>query len=77
MKNILNPTKESNNLSEERRKNTTVISSSRNSIDTEEMDIVNDSNSKNNPKINEEDVVISKPSEATTEIISEYLNLKV
>ena len=72
--NILNPTKENNNLSEERRKNTTVISSSRNSIDTEEMDIVNESDSIKNPKMNEEDGVISKPLEATTEMISEHLN---
>ena len=35
--NILNPTKENNNLSEERRKNTTIIPSNRNSIDTEEI----------------------------------------
>ena len=45
VENILNPTKENNNLSEERRKNTTVISSNKKSIDTEEMDNLNDSDS--------------------------------
>ena len=48
--NILNLTKENINFSKERRKNTTVISSSRNSIDTEEMDILNDSDSIKNRK---------------------------
>jgi len=43
--NIINPTKENNNLSEVRRKNTTVSSISRNSIETEEINIVNDSDS--------------------------------
>ena len=66
VENILNPTRENNNFLEKRRKNTTVISSSRNSIDTEEMDIVNDSDVIKNPKMNEEDGVISKPLEATT-----------
>ena len=65
------------NISEERGKNTTVISSSRNSIDTEEIDIDNDSDSITNPKMNEEDGVISKPLEATTEMIYEHLNSKV
>ena len=45
VENILNLTKENINFSKERRKNTTVISSSRKSIDTEEMDILNDSDS--------------------------------
>ena len=73
----MNPTKEDNNLSKERRKNTTIISSSRNSIDTEEIYILNDSDYIKNPKINEKDRVISKPLEATTEMISEHLNSKV
>jgi len=77
VENILNPTKENNNFSEERRNNTTVMFSSRKSIDTEEMDIPNNSDSINNPKMNEEDGVISKPLEATTEMISEHLNSKV
>ena len=77
VENILNPTKENNNFLEERRKNTTVISSSRNSIDTEDMDIVNDSDSVKNPKMNEEAGVISRSLEATTEMISEHLKSKV
>ena len=65
------------NLSQERRKNTTIISSSRNSIDTEEIDIDNDSHSKTNPKLDEEDGIISKPLVATTAMISEHLNSTV
>ena len=70
VENILNLTKESIHFSKERRKNTTVISSSRKSIDTEEMDILNDSDYIKNLKMNEEDGV-------TTEMIYEHRNSKV
>merc|ERR1712238_588195 len=75
--NILTITKENNNLREDHSKNTTVISSSRDSIDAGEMDIVTDLDSIKNPKMNEEDGVISKPLEATTEMNSEHLKSKV
>merc|ERR1712238_250437 len=75
--NILTITKENNNLTEDHSKNTTVISSSRDSIDAGEMEIVTDLDSIKNPKMNEEDGVISKPLEATTEMNSEHLKSKV
>ena len=77
VENILNLTKENINFSNERRKNTTVISSRRKSIDTVEMDILVDSASIKNPKVNEEDGVISKPLEAITEMLYEHPNSKV
>merc|ERR1712238_469425 len=75
--NILTITKENNNLRDDHSKNTTVISSSRDSIDAGEMEIVTDLDSIKNPKMNEEDGVISKPLEATTETNSEHLKSKV
>ena len=54
-----------------------VISSSRKRIDKEEMDILVDSDSIKNTKVNEKDSVISKPVEATTEMIYEHPNSKV
>merc|ERR1712238_602697 len=75
--NILTITKENNNLRDDHSKNTTVISSSRDSIDAGEMDIVTDLDSIKNPKMNEEDGVTLKPLEATTEMNSEHLKSKV
>ena len=69
--NILKKHNEIENLSEDM-----VASSSRDNIDTEEMDIVTDLDSIKDPKMNEEDGVILKPLEATTEINSDHQNPK-